>query len=59
MKAKAWKRVASGLAALILLGSALYIGSGYALDRALESKGLRKLIGGKTARLLGTNGGVR
>ena len=57
MKAKAWKRGASGLAALILLGSAFYIGSGYALDRALESKGLRKLIGGKTARLLGTNGG--
>jgi hypothetical protein len=57
MKAKAWKRVASGLAVLILLGSALYVGSGYALDRAPESKGLRKLIGGKTARLLGTNGG--
>jgi hypothetical protein len=57
MKAKTWKGVAGILAALILLASALYVASGYALDRALESKGLRKLIGGKTAQLLGTNGG--
>jgi hypothetical protein len=57
MKTKAWKRLAIALTALILLASALYLGSGYAFDRALESKGLRKLIGGKTARLLGTNAG--
>lgn len=57
MKTKARKSLAIALTALILLASALYLGSGYALDRALESKGLRKLIGGKTARLLGTNAG--
>ena len=45
------------LASLILLAPVLYFGFGYALGRALESKGLRQLIGGKTAKILDTSAG--
>ncbi|MDQ2824502.1 MAG: hypothetical protein M3R29_03550 [Verrucomicrobiota bacterium] len=43
--------------AFILLALVLYFGFGYALGRALESKGLRQLIGGKTAKILDTSAG--
>src|SRR2546423_8020333 len=45
------------LALLLILVPALYLGFDYAIGRALETKGLRKLLSGKTARVLDCNAG--
>jgi hypothetical protein len=45
------------LGLLLILGPVCYIGFGYALGRALETKGLRKLLSGKTAKVLDCNAG--
>lgn len=42
---------------LLVLAATLYFGSGYALGHALESRGLRKLLSGKTAKVLDCNAG--
>jgi len=45
------------LVALLALMAAGYFASGYVLGRALESKGLRKLLSAKTAKVLDTTAG--
>src|ERR1700736_2774047 len=42
---------------LLILGPLLYVGAGYAIGRALETKGLRKLLSGKTGKVLDCNAG--
>jgi hypothetical protein len=54
---KARKRWAVVFSALLLLAVIGYFGSGYVLGRALESKGLRKLLAAKTAKVLDTPAG--
>jgi hypothetical protein len=49
---KARKRWAVVFSALLLLAVIGYFGSGYVLGRTLESKGLRKLLAAKTAKVL-------
>src|SRR3981081_1346175 len=49
---KAKKGCAITFASLLFLAVLIYFGSGYALGRALETKGIRKLIAAKTAKLL-------
>ncbi|MEP6604254.1 MAG: hypothetical protein ABJB69_09925 [Spartobacteria bacterium] len=45
------------LGLLLILAPCLYFGFHYALGRALETNGLRKLLGGKTAKVLDCNAG--
>jgi hypothetical protein len=49
---RAKKGCAITFAALLFLGLIVYFGSGYVLGRAVESKGIRKLIAAKTAKVL-------
>ena len=49
---RAKKGCAITFTTLLFLASIAYFGSGYVLGRALESKGIRKLIAAKTAKLL-------
>ncbi len=50
-----WFALIAGV--LLIVGPCLYIGLGYAVGRALETKGLRKLLSGKTAKVLDCNAG--
>jgi hypothetical protein len=54
---KSSKRAVVILGALLVLGALGYFGFGYAAGRLLEARGLRKLIGGKTAKVLDCNAG--
>ena len=49
---KIGRRITIILVGAAIFASLVYFGSGYALGRALESKGIRKLIAAKTAKLL-------
>ena len=51
------RRFVVTVALLLILGPSLYVGVGYAIGRALETKGLRKLLSGKTAKVLDCNAG--
>ncbi len=54
---KTKRRLGIFLAVLVLIGMAGYFGFGYAVGRVLETKGLRKLLAGKTAKVLDCDSG--
>ena len=53
-KSTRWLLISVGLLIILVVG---YFGGTYAIGRAIESKGLRKVLGGKTAKLLDCNAG--
>ncbi len=51
------RRFLIALALVLIFGPLIYVGIGYGLSRALETKGLRRLLSGKTAKVLDCNAG--